>query len=367
MYLFERLIGVFTYTIILFLFFFLIHDGRINYKKLLIIYLIILSILAFFYIPPETEDLYRTFIIVGRFQKVTFSSFLPTLSETSYPIAMLFYYFVSKIGIYGIIPALATFITYKNGFYILKICADKYKLSNKEIAIIFLFTMSTGMFGYLVTNIRALVALSILAKCFVLEFCDDTKISKNFIYYIICVFIHPISFFVIMIRIIFGLFFEKNIRITTKCVIFFLLFSFYLVFRSYFNYAYQKFLRYFYEGTYFWIFEFVKILFLDFFLILLGLKSKKIRCSDILQGNQTKNITNLVFVFLIIIFCLTEFNIYMRVSYFLALVSIPFLCYYIKKSSNNYRYKTIVLFSLLLLFLSCTRGHLSSFKFVLFN
>lgn len=365
MFLYERLIGIITYVSLMFIICYLIQDDRINYKIILKIYLIILSILAFFYIPPETEDLYRIFIMVNQIKSMDFLSFSHILTETSYPIALFFYYVIGRIGIYGLIPGITTFITFSNIFAILKICKEKYNINNKQFSLIFIFTMSTGMFGYLVTNIRALMALSILARCFVVEFILEKKIIKNLIYYLVSIFIHPLSIFVLGIRIVYNLLFEKNTKIVAKLFVIFTLIISFIVFKNYFEFAYNKFLGYFLEGNYFWIFEFIKILILDLFIIISIIKIKKENKLTKFTLVGEKNIANLISIFIFLIFVLTEFNIYMRVSYFLGIIIIPILCHLIK---GNKKINNIIIFvSLLLLVVSCSRGHLSSFKFLLFN
>lgn len=368
MYLFERLIGITTYISLLFIIIYLIYDSRINYKKLLFIYLLILSILAFFYIPPETEDLYRTFTIVKNFHELDFSKFLGTLFETSYPIAMLFYYIIGKSGIYGLIPCITVFITYGIIFDILSLCKSKYLLNNKQFSIILLFTMSTGMFGYLVTNIRALLALSIVARCFLLEFIFNKKMINNFHYYIISFLIHPLTIFVILLRILYNLFFEKKTKVFTKIILMLMLIISLIIFRNYFKFAYEKFLRYFFEGTYFWIFEFIKVTILNIFLIYIAKLSKKKSFIEKPKNYQIINTSNLLLILMFFIVIFTEFNIYMRVSYFLAILSTPLLCYILKKTENSKNFVgKLFIMSIILLLISCTRGHLSSFKFFLFN
>jgi len=227
MYLYERLIGVFTFCFFLILFFLLIYQKKIKVRTVLIFYLITLSILAFFYIPPETEDLYRIFQIVRNFEDDSIEKLFLQLKSTSYPIAMFFYYIVGKIGILGLIPSITVFITYGNIFNIVNNSVEKYELDEKKSAWLLMFAMSTGMFGYLVTNIRALLALSIIARCFFNEFIKDKKMMKNIIYYIIAFFIHPVSIFVIGFRMVYYFVLESKTKLLSKlCILVFIFISF---------------------------------------------------------------------------------------------------------------------------------------------
>ena len=63
MYLYERIIGISVYVVITFIMILAIYKSdKSKLKKILTIYLFFLCILAFFYIPSKTDDLYRYII-----------------------------------------------------------------------------------------------------------------------------------------------------------------------------------------------------------------------------------------------------------------------------------------------------------------
>jgi len=76
MFLFERLIGVGIYSLVLVIVCFsLVGKGIKTIKRRLFFYSIILSIMAYNFVPYETADLYRIYEYVDAFQKYSFSSF----------------------------------------------------------------------------------------------------------------------------------------------------------------------------------------------------------------------------------------------------------------------------------------------------
>jgi len=86
---------------------------------------------------------------------------------------------------------------------------------------------------------------------------------------------------------------------------------------------------------------------------------------------KEKDLINLKIKIIFKIMVIGEFNIFMRISYFCSILFIPILAsimkyskYLIYKRSFDYITLSAII---ILLGLSCSRGHLSSFKFLLFK
>lgn len=357
MFLVERIIGISTYVAILLLIFLLLVNNNINLKKILNLYTLILTIMAFFYIPPPGEDLCRIFEIMQSYRQISFSSFISSLSFSSIPIALLLYYIIAKIGFFGLLPAIVTFITFKNIFYIICDVAKKNNIENKSTRWLVIFIMATGLFGYLVTNIRALLSLSIISRCFYDEFINEKNILKDIPLYLITVFIHPICFFVILIRIFYYIFFDFKVKKIYKFIILTLMLLSTMFFKNYYIMAIDKFYKYLKDGNYFWIYEFIKLIFLDLYVFIFSFINK---------NNKVKKISNYITIVLIMICIIGEFNLFMRVSYFCAILFLPIFGKLIVSHKKDRSFNLITFLNIIIILLiSCTRCHLSSYKFFL--
>ena len=147
MFIFERLIGVGTYSLIL-VFVCLFLKGAKSYKtvrRTLFWYSIILSIMAYFFIPNTTSDLYRIFNMIENYGDYRFSEIMSSQSQTGLPmLTAILYWLIAKTGVPNLLPALSAFVCYNCIFYTISRGAEKNKISCKNVAIAVFFYMSLG-------------------------------------------------------------------------------------------------------------------------------------------------------------------------------------------------------------------------------
>lgn len=366
----ERLIGVITYSIILFFVYVSLKNAK-KYKQLqriLNIYLIVICILAFFYIPAKTADLTRWLEYSEKWRLMPFKEFYELhLEKNNVPVAYLLMYLCSLTGIDGTLPAICALIFFNNVFYILKDLYKKHNVSANGIASALLFIMSTGCFLEVISGVRCFVALSILARCFYNETINNKSIINNIIFCVIASLLHPMALIIYTIRLFLLLVQKSNSFIKKTFSICFVLIFCVLFFEyasPYIDTALDKASDYTSSNTaYSFIWEYI-----------IGILSSIVYITVLYKYKKTKNSTefdnivifNIVFLIICLVFSF-EYNIFHRTITFLSIINTPIISksYDLAKNKNLYRFLTF--FSCLILLLACTRGNLCGYKFLLFS
>lgn len=181
----ERLIGVISYYLIVAYGYIGIRQAS-NWKRIntvLNTVVVLLCLLAFFYIPSETADLYRWRYISDDWKSISFNTWVNDyFIDSTTPLSYLLFYIVAKLGIPGLLPAVACFVFHYLVFYILKNEA-KYNYSAISISTAFLCLMSQGLFLGVISGIRNGMAFAIISYC---VYKDLVMKQKSPLYLILC-------------------------------------------------------------------------------------------------------------------------------------------------------------------------------------
>ena len=212
-FLIERLTGVGIYVLALGFFYYQIsHSGslkRIN--RYLNWYVVLLGIMAFFYIPGASADLTRWRVYANSWTQMSFSTFLTQRAIPSQtPAAYLLMYLCQKTGIDGLLPCVCALAFYSNCFLSLKIVAEKYNLRSRSIAISLLFLMAPGMFLEVISGVRCFLSFSFICRCICDECLDDKSLWKNIIWYVLACLLHTAAMALVALRLLVLLFEEKR-------------------------------------------------------------------------------------------------------------------------------------------------------------
>lgn len=366
MYIKERLIGVSVYFLMLLITCLLIKTmKRSETNKILNIYIVMLALMGFFYVPASGADLYRIIPIMRNFSQANIMIIINQMTKTITPIATLYYFAIGKLGIDGFLPAITVLITYSNIFYILKKSIKYYNVENKNIiALSLFFIMSTGFFLEVISNIRTLLAFSIVARCVYNEIYREKPVLKNLGWYLIAAMIHTSSLAFLIIRLCYILLFENKNNFIKFITILGIITGGYFIFKDYIKQMINMVQNYFQFGTYFWIWEYIKttILIIELFIIIHKCNKKQLYINELPEDKPLQQIVKFTFILnIIIISCCSEFNIYMRFTYLNTILAIPEVIYVLKNYKRANRF--ILIISMVVLILSLTRGNLSSLKF----
>ncbi len=368
MYLIERLLGVMLYAVtLLCVMYYICHTKKIG--KTLSVYALILAIMAFFYKPAETADLYRIYEAMDYFSHMPWEIFYKELLSTPTPAYLVYVRLIGKIGIKEFLPAITAFLYYTNVFYIIKRSAIKYKVSNKGTALVVLFLMSFGQFVQVISGIRSMLAFSIVARCMYEERIENKKVIFNIWKYIIAFLLHPVGVVACMIRLLYEVFYYKAktyIQLIAKIMVIIGIVT--LGIKTGMPYI-ENMLKaasgYMSSDGYSYIWEYllaIIVLVLIIYSLYIFRKSLK-KCKEIQL--LVKLIKLLIFVVCILIF---EYSTFQRFTVFISMLFLPIYTYILSNAEENIlkneQYIKIMIYvPIMILVLACLRGNLSAYKF----
>ncbi len=364
MFLFERLFGIGCYVIILLFVFLVIYYKKMRTKDALIVYVFLLSVMAYLFEPHYTTDLFRTRQIIQTVSQYSFNDFVEIyLSNHSAPAAYCLYWVFGKLGNARLLPASVAFATYSIIFYILHKSSEIYKLKKQGTALILLFIMSTSVYMMTISGIRCMLAVAVLCLCFFRESIMRTFKWWHILLYVFSALMHNLAVILIIIRCI-AFVFSARLKTAWKLIItscfaviaVFVVISFRWIFSDIFDKAYG----YITGDTYSYIWEYV-IAFLALMIEICLLTVIWRKC----DAGAVETRTYLLLCVLTACIFVTQFSIFHRIiTYISPILAIPLLA---DGFSNNPKriilIRTVSVISLIMLCLTCVRGELSSLKF----
>lgn len=207
----ARLIGVGTFAYFLGMFCLLIIYTNISVKALLGWYAVVLAVMGFFYEPYITADLYRIREMMVTFSAMELPAFLRTyVTGSAVPAARLLYWLVGRTGVPGLLPAIAGMVSYGCIFYILQDAARRCGSRRGDVALALLFIMSAGQYMHTVSNIRTMIALSLICLCLYRETVQKKSLLRDLPLYAVAVTMHTFAIPVLAMRMILLVFDRKR-------------------------------------------------------------------------------------------------------------------------------------------------------------
>ncbi len=367
----ERLAGVFLYALsVLFVYFKIANNS--HPKRTLSIYLIVLTSMAFFYVPGKQADLTRLLDIGNvNWRNVEFSYFLKNIAfKSSTPIGDLIIYIFTRTKFDGLLPAFCAFVFYSNVFAIFKRLLANPHLSRRSIALSFLLFMSAGSFLEVISDVRCFVAFSITTRIIYFEFLDKKIHIIDIFGFIIACLIHSTSIPLVMMWISFFLFTgsrRTNIKNTFINFMLICLFVMLVIFYGgrYIKSSVAKAENFFKNEiySYFWEYLIGFIEIIVFTLVLIDKKKNSLHTQD-------DDLLNFCIIILLFVFAFSwEYNIFHRYLLPLSILMIPMLSTLVGSKKPIFRFigpsikSNIFYLSLLILFIACIRGNLCGYKF----
>ena len=365
----ERMIGICVY---LFLTLYIYNKlNKCTTKRNLNLYynvcIVILGLMAFFYIPKQEADLYRWLEITKSWKNLSFTDFYDRLlSKSGTPIAYMLMYLCSKVDISGLLPCVCAVVFYINVFSVLKDISYQNisddKLGNEGF--LFIVFMSAGSFLEVISGVRCFVAFSFIAKAFYFEIYRDRKIIWSFPIYIVAAFTHNAVIPIIVIRLIYYIF-QKSQNIIKKlfnlAIIILCSFVIYHYGKIYITSSFDKANGYISNQSYSYFWEYVIgalqwILFLYIILKTQKLANYPISLRNIIGINKLLLFTELLLCF--------EYNIFHRMILISSIMILPALNHLLLYERENMRhYRFVRNMTILVFVIACVRGNLCGYRF----
>lgn len=378
MYLKERLIGILIYMCVFFLIIMLLSltNSKKNARYILILYIFIIGIMGYFYLPSQTADLYRTQTLIKMYySSYTFSDIFETIQRINFQIYPIYYWIFGKIGNVNLLPAITGVWFYSNIFYILYDSSKRNKWSNKILILLLMFVIAGGQFVEVISGIRSMLAFSIVAVCLYNEIYRKKSIYVNLPFYLFAGLLHEAAFVLIGIRILLILIQkEKKMFLYIKNILL-LIILIIVVFKfgqNTFNSIISRGISYLTKNIYSNLWEYIIAISCNFFMIYSLIISKKILKQT--PNEEMINLRKISLVYLIIdMLFIMEYSIFHRFRSFVMFLIIPIIGFnfnFIVENNGKYfkKYqKVFYLFIVFTIMLTLVRGNVSGLKFFLFD
>ena len=375
MFLFERLFGVCVYMALLICVCLLLENFKIKSKKLFRYYLVCLCVMAFLYKPNVTADLYRVYELMDYFSTLTFRQFLNEVAiDRSISLAYMLYWFIGKIGVYSILPALSAFVSYSVLFYIINKTQETYSISGRNVSCVLFFVMTTSIYLSTINGIRMMLALSMLSFCYFRSTVEKKLGFIDVLFYCLSIFIHAMS--VAIVGILIAVVAYDSRKKTSRKVWLALLAGALLFLVAVFatdlgKDIYEKFLEYIWGDKHSDTWEYIMGVLIIALLSLAAYDFSRLKNED--DVRQIRTYSAVTVWAIVIALCMNfEFSIFYRFGAHVAvLFSVPSLMVTLERSKGrkcafipSVDLKTAVMFlSIFIALISCSRGSLSALKF----
>lgn len=362
----ERVAGVLSYVVPL-LFVCAVVKRTQSHKTLktvLNIYLVILCIMAFFYIPGESSDLHRWLSISNGWLDEGFENFFKTkVTGSASPLAYLMIYACRCTGIDGVLPALCALIFFGNVFYILKDLNTRHGAEFKNVSCLLFFVMSSGAFLEVISGVRCFVAVSIMARCIYDEYMNQKSFVWTIIWGVAASLIHPLALVIFIVRIVL-LIFEPSKSFKRKIINWLLVGVTAILSLTYglpyILAAYKKAGNFASSSGYSYLWEYIiAFIFFLLFVIIIFFTGRNI----LSFGEKRMRAINLLFVIIELAFC-WEYSIFHRTVIFSSLLMLPVIGAAIKEDQGGRINRLVQIVSTVVLLLASVRGNLCGYKFI---
>lgn len=370
----ERLLGISAY-LLLTLFSYLAIKSAKSYEDIsrtLNITLLILCVMAFFYVPATSADLFRWRKIIANWDQMSFRQFFnSTMKTSSTPLAYLLFYITEKAGIPGLLPSFACFVYHLVVFSIIKSETKRRNLTAKAVSVVYFFFMSQGLFLGVISSIRNGLAFAIAAYCVY----KDLVLKEKRLFYCILslfsIFIHvsmvPLVAIYLSISVFLGWSQTKWVNNFIKFLLFTPLVYYVINFRSdLIELVTEKAENYLSGNYYSYRWEFLIAIMAWGCMVYIIARYKK----SFFDNNMTSLFVYCVVILVMVILLIKSYSIFHRFTNFVNVLAIPILlitCDGEMREGNIVFNRNILIISAAILLLACTRGDLCGYKFLAFS
>ena len=375
MFLFERLVGIGIYMLVLLFACLFLIKTNVRCRSLLRAYLLCLCIMAFFYKPYRTGDLYRIFEQMEYFATMNFEVFWKNYVQGSLiPVSRLLFWIFGKIGVNGLLPAFSAFVCYSLLFYLINKTKELYRISNRTVAIVLFFLMTTSIYISVIGGIRMMLGLCMIAFSYYRGTILKRVTVVDILLYMAAVFTHAVSIVVIGVCVLSLLFDSgKNSlrRVGYGLAALVVAGIFVIYFSDFVRGLYQKFLDYVLGDKYSDPWEYVMGAVIILMLALVFAEFRRRRSDETLARVRKYNVTAVLCMVMALCFFF-EFSMFYRFGAHVAVIfAIPSMMITLENAKGrggirfagvDYR-SLMILLSLIVAAVSCARGSLCSLKF----
>ncbi len=370
MYLEARIFGIFCYLFALLIAILMILPKKRSNKPILLGYLVVLSIIGYYFVPPEGFDLYRLIQYMHSYSRLNWRQILETMQTNSSPLVPVYYKFISLLGNDGFLAGITVFITFFACFSIIEKSHKKFLSSNTGVALSLFFIMASGVYGETIDGIRTMLAFSLIAYCVYTEMFENKGFILHLPIYLAAMLMHKAAIILVIIRVMYMLL-QKEYKSRAKfkrILLVFVISSLGVMYLS--NVIRQSIdtAKYYLQAdSYSYVWEMITGFISIILLLRLISFTKPFVADETIEFKVThKNYTNFIYLILMVsVICLPfDYSIFHRFTYFAVMMSPPlFAIVYRNRTTARKHFNEIVILVLVLLAITCLRGKICSIKF----
>lgn len=365
MYYKERIIGALTYGLLLLIFAYIIKNNKINLKKILFVYALVLSIFAYFYIPNPGYDLERiNMLLVQYYRPMSVNTLIDVLGKSFTPTINILYFLISKTQHLGLVPFTVSMVFYTCIFSVFLDVCKRFEICGLKRTLFLIFIMSLGTYLEVIANIRCMTAFSMIVYCTYHEIFNKKSLLSHLLIYFLAGTMHLAALAMIIIRIAIYPLQQDKWKIIYAILPLFILAGIYIFLPDFINQIFFTESYYKEHVAYMYIPEFILMSIMTLYIIFIKLIHWKV-----LFSNKTLKGINLfaLVLFLLMLLNLDDYSMFHRTGTLHFLINIPIMGKYLSllKTKNGIIFMFIV--SVIVLFIAASFGNLCGFKYFILN
>lgn len=198
---------------------------RKHIKWLLLALVLALSVMAFFAVPKETDDLANYFTKISALRKGGFSLLRKMIENgdenwDSLPVCGLYFYFISRFPDNGMLPAMTIFLAYGSMFFVLWRAAERFEVNKWYLFLASFFILSTYWFYDICSGVRNGLAFTLFCFFAYVELVEKKWKPACWIGYIAMCMLHSSGILMMMIRLALLISNRKDSKVMSIAVFF---------------------------------------------------------------------------------------------------------------------------------------------------
>ena len=197
-----------------------------KYIKWLFLALVLaLSVMAFFVVPEETDDLSNYFWRIANLRKGGFSLLRQMIEDgsedwDSLPVCGLYFYLISRFPDNGMLPAVTIFLAYGSIFWVLWRTAKRYEVNKWYLFLASVFLLSTYWFYDICSGIRNGLTFTLFCFFAYVELVEKKWRPACWVGYVAMCLMHSSGILMMMVRLALLVSGRKGSKLTSVLIFF---------------------------------------------------------------------------------------------------------------------------------------------------
>ena len=197
-----------------------------KYIKWLFLALVLaLSVMAFFVVPEETDDLSNYFWRISNLRKGGFSLLRQMIEDgsedwDSLPVCGLYFYLISRFPDNGMLPAVTIFLAYGSIFWVLWRAAKRYEVNKWYLFLASVFLLSTYWFYDICSGIRNGLTFTLFCFFAYVELVEKKWRPACWVGYVAMCLMHSSGILMMMVRLALLVSGRKGSKLTSVLIFF---------------------------------------------------------------------------------------------------------------------------------------------------